>query len=68
MQHRTEDFTFILDGILAIMAEHMSVKNNVLPGSKRPVSYITEVCKFVLGGIGVQRLSRYFSKLCYSGN
>ncbi|KAJ9104377.1 hypothetical protein QFC20_004513 [Naganishia adeliensis] len=41
--HRTEDFTFILDGILAIMAEHMSVKNNVLPGSKRPVSYITEV-------------------------
>ncbi|GHJ86806.1 hypothetical protein NliqN6_3208 [Naganishia liquefaciens] len=41
--HRKEDFSFILEGILAILAEHMSVKNHVLPGSKRPVTYISEV-------------------------
>jgi hypothetical protein len=56
-QHRTEDFTFILDGILAIMAEHMSVKNNVLPGSKRPVSYITEVCKSRFNGSSGSKLN-----------
>lgn len=50
LQHRKEDFTFILEGILAILAEHMSVKNNVLPGSKRPVTYISEVCEWRANG------------------
>ncbi|KAJ9094420.1 hypothetical protein QFC21_005959 [Naganishia friedmannii] len=41
--HRKEDFMFILDGILASMAEHTTVRNNVLPGSKRPVTSVSEV-------------------------
>jgi hypothetical protein len=27
------------------MAEHTAVRNNVLPGSKRPVTSVSEVCK-----------------------
>ncbi|KAJ9091998.1 hypothetical protein QFC19_008866 [Naganishia cerealis] len=41
--HRKEDFSFILDGILANMADHTSVRSNVLPGSKRPVTSLSEV-------------------------
>lgn len=45
-QHRKEDFSFILEGILGILEEHTAVSTNYLPGSKKPVPYILENCKF----------------------
>jgi hypothetical protein len=44
VQHRTEDFEFILNGVIAILAEHTAVNQNVLPGSKKPIDYILELC------------------------
>ncbi|EPQ58471.1 hypothetical protein GLOTRDRAFT_114891 [Gloeophyllum trabeum ATCC 11539] len=40
--HRTQDFTFIADGILAILQEQMASFNNLLPGSRKPVPYIVD--------------------------
>lgn len=49
--HRKEDFTFILDGILAILAEyHASLTNGYLPGGvgvgvgKKDVGCLLETC------------------------
>jgi hypothetical protein len=44
VQHRKEDFAFVLGGIMGILEEHMAVQNGYLPGSKRPVPYILETC------------------------
>lgn len=48
-QHRKEDFTFILDGILAILAEyHTSLTNSYLPGGvgvgKKDIGCLLETC------------------------
>lgn len=69
-QHRTEDFEFILDGVLGILAEHTAVNQNVLPGSKKPVDYILEICTSTLGRC-MERLCAdlsYSPQLCSSGN
>ena len=43
-QHRKEDFAFILTGITAVFEEQTAVSSSYLPGSKRPVPYILEIC------------------------
>ncbi|ESK85891.1 hypothetical protein Moror_2314 [Moniliophthora roreri MCA 2997] len=40
--HRTQDFTFILDGILGIMEQEIASMNNILPGARKSVPYIAE--------------------------
>lgn len=44
-QHRTQDFQFIIDGILGILEQHIASHNNLLPGSKRSVPYVVEASK-----------------------
>jgi hypothetical protein len=45
LQHRKDDFAFILNGILSVLADFTAVTNNLLPGSKKPVPYILEICE-----------------------
>ncbi|KZT28593.1 hypothetical protein NEOLEDRAFT_1129424 [Neolentinus lepideus HHB14362 ss-1] len=44
--HRTQDFAFIVDGIVAILEEQMACLNNFLPGSRKPVPYIIDTIIF----------------------
>ena len=41
-QHRANDFSLILGGVIGILQEQMSSVHPLLPGSKRPVPYIVE--------------------------
>ena len=41
-QHRQQDFTFILDGIVKILELQMASLNNYLPGARKSVPYIAE--------------------------
>ena len=45
MQHRKEDFAFVLNGILAVFEEQTAVSSSYLPGSRKSVAYILEICK-----------------------
>lgn len=40
--HRTQDFTFILSGIIAILEQQLAISNNLLPGSRKSVPYVPE--------------------------
>jgi len=44
-KHRTQDFTFILDGFTNILNRQLVAANNILPGSKRSIPYMTETSK-----------------------
>ncbi|KDQ59485.1 hypothetical protein JAAARDRAFT_126665 [Jaapia argillacea MUCL 33604] len=44
--HRTQDFTFITDGVLGILEQQMATINNLLPGSRKSVSYIVDTIVF----------------------
>ena len=44
-QHRPSDFAYIVDGVLGIFEQHMTVINNLLPGSKKPVPHLLETSK-----------------------
>lgn len=46
--HRKDDFSFILGGILGILDEHMAHTMTYMPGSKKPVPYLTEACELVV--------------------
>ncbi|KAJ6547333.1 high-temperature-induced dauer-formation protein-domain-containing protein [Mycena capillaripes] len=40
--HRTQDFSFILDGIVGILEQQMATMNILLPGARKSVPYINE--------------------------
>ncbi|KAG2364450.1 high-temperature-induced dauer-formation protein-domain-containing protein [Suillus spraguei] len=40
--HRTQDFAFILSGIIAILEQQLAISNNLLPGSRKSVPYVPE--------------------------
>ncbi|KAK7043695.1 hypothetical protein VNI00_008306 [Paramarasmius palmivorus] len=40
--HRTQDFAFVLDGVLGIMEQEVTSMNNILPGARKSVPYIAE--------------------------
>jgi len=44
--HRPADFRFLLDGMLGILSSHLEANNNLLPGSRKQVPYITELSKW----------------------
>lgn len=46
MQHRTQDFEFILNGIHNVMVQQMNSINNLLPGAKKPLPYVHEAIIF----------------------
>lgn len=41
-QHRTQDFEYLLDGIIGILEQQMATLNNLFPGAKKTLPYITE--------------------------
>ncbi|KAF8911951.1 high-temperature-induced dauer-formation protein-domain-containing protein [Gymnopilus junonius] len=41
--HRTQDFEYLLDGILNIMEQQMATMKNLLPGAKKSLPYMTEI-------------------------
>jgi hypothetical protein len=44
-KHRTGDFEFIFDSILALLEQNLSALNGLFPGSRKGVSYLLETCK-----------------------
>ncbi|KAK7023762.1 high-temperature-induced dauer-formation protein-domain-containing protein [Favolaschia claudopus] len=44
--HRTQDFAFILDGIVGILEQQMASMNILLPGARKSVQYINETVIF----------------------
>ncbi|KAF9066874.1 high-temperature-induced dauer-formation protein-domain-containing protein [Rhodocollybia butyracea] len=40
--HRTQDFQFVLSGILGIMEQQVMSMNNILPGARKSIPYIAE--------------------------
>ncbi|KAF8841173.1 hypothetical protein BDN67DRAFT_928885 [Paxillus ammoniavirescens] len=40
--HRTQDFAFILDGVINILEQQLAIANNLLPGSRKSMSYVPE--------------------------
>ncbi|GJE86851.1 high-temperature-induced dauer-formation protein-domain-containing protein [Phanerochaete sordida] len=58
--HRTTDFEFVLNGVLGIFEEQMSALNNLLPGSKKAVPYISEIIIFFWKMIELNKKFRAF--------
>ncbi|CAK5279543.1 unnamed protein product, partial [Mycena citricolor] len=46
--HRTQDFTFVLNGITGIFEEQMATMNMLLPGARKSIPYINETGQFSL--------------------
>ncbi|TFK55288.1 hypothetical protein OE88DRAFT_1675005 [Heliocybe sulcata] len=44
--HRTQDLAFIVDGSASILEGQMASLNNLLPGSRKPVPYVTDTIIF----------------------
>ncbi|KAJ6455814.1 high-temperature-induced dauer-formation protein-domain-containing protein [Mycena sanguinolenta] len=44
--HRTQDFAFILNGIVGILEQQMATMNNLLPGARKSIPYINETVIF----------------------
>ncbi|KAG6878097.1 hypothetical protein C0992_008585 [Termitomyces sp. T32_za158] len=40
--HRSQDFDFIIDGVIGILDQQAAAMNNILPGSRKAVPYINE--------------------------
>ncbi|KAF5370556.1 hypothetical protein D9758_001832 [Tetrapyrgos nigripes] len=40
--HRTQDFAFILNGVLGIMEQQIMITNNILPGARKSIPYVAE--------------------------
>jgi hypothetical protein len=45
-QHRTQDFAFIVDGIIGIFELQLASMNNLLPGARKSLPYVTETGEF----------------------
>ncbi|KAK7693228.1 hypothetical protein QCA50_002794 [Cerrena zonata] len=58
--HRTNDFAFILSGIIAIFEEQMAAMNNLLPGSKKSVPYMAEAVIFFWKMVELNKKFRAF--------
>jgi len=50
LQHRTQDFAFVVEGIIGIFEQQMASTNNLLPGAKKSISYVIDTGKFHLSG------------------
>ncbi|KAG6861725.1 hypothetical protein C0995_012729 [Termitomyces sp. Mi166 len=44
--HRSQDFDFVIDGIMGILDQQAATMNNLLPGSRKAVPYINETIVF----------------------
>ncbi|KAK1222795.1 hypothetical protein PQX77_014363, partial [Marasmius sp. AFHP31] len=40
--HRTPDFAFVLDGVIGIMEQEIASMNNILPGARKSIPYVSE--------------------------
>ena len=47
MQHRPNDFAFILSGMVGIFEDQMASVNGLLPGAKKSVPYMVEASKCI---------------------
>lgn len=45
--HRPTDFRFLLDGMLGILSSQIEASNNLLPGSRKQMPYVTELSKWI---------------------
>ncbi|KAK0503006.1 high-temperature-induced dauer-formation protein-domain-containing protein [Armillaria luteobubalina] len=58
--HRTQDFAFILDGVLGIMNQQLASVNNLLPGARKSIPYIAEIVLFLWKMIELNKKFRAF--------
>lgn len=48
LQHRSQDFAFIFEGVMGIMEQQISSLNPLLPGARKSIPHIPETSTFVL--------------------
>ncbi|KAG7452752.1 uncharacterized protein BT62DRAFT_958767 [Guyanagaster necrorhizus] len=58
--HRTQDFNFILDGILGVMNQQLASVNNLLPGARKSIPYVAEIVLFLWKMIELNKKFRAF--------
>ncbi|KAJ7489937.1 high-temperature-induced dauer-formation protein-domain-containing protein [Mycena galericulata] len=58
--HRTQDFAFILDGIVGILEQQMATMNILLPGARKSVPYINETVLFFWKMVELNKKFRAF--------
>ncbi|KAH7930903.1 hypothetical protein BV22DRAFT_1028069 [Leucogyrophana mollusca] len=58
--HRTQDFTFILDGITSILEQQLAISNDLLPGSRKSVAYVPEAIIFFWKAIELNKKFRAY--------
>ncbi|TFY71763.1 hypothetical protein EVG20_g1254 [Dentipellis fragilis] len=58
--HRTQDFQFIIEGVLGILEQQMAAMNNLLPGSRKSVPYMVETIIFFWKMIELNRKFRLY--------
>ncbi|TFK42932.1 high-temperature-induced dauer-formation protein-domain-containing protein [Crucibulum laeve] len=58
--HRTQDFEFILKGVMGILGQHMAALNNLLPGARRSLTYLPENIIFFWKMIELNKKFRTF--------
>ncbi|KAG6909456.1 hypothetical protein DXG01_000441 [Tephrocybe rancida] len=46
--HRSQDFDFIIEGVAGIFEQQMATMNNLLPGARKSVPYISETIAYLL--------------------
>ncbi|TFK72546.1 hypothetical protein BDN72DRAFT_315018 [Pluteus cervinus] len=45
--HRVQDFDFILNGVITTLEQQIAATNNLLPGAKKSIPYVTETIIFL---------------------
>ncbi|KZP20792.1 hypothetical protein FIBSPDRAFT_919775 [Athelia psychrophila] len=45
--HRIQDFEFITEGVIGVFQQHMASVNNLLPGAKKSIPYISDTVIFL---------------------
>lgn len=52
LQHRTQDFAFIVEGVISVFAQEMASVNNLLPGAKKSIPYVVDTGKLAISWTG----------------
>ncbi|KAJ7734954.1 high-temperature-induced dauer-formation protein-domain-containing protein [Mycena maculata] len=58
--HRTQDFSFILDGIVGILEQQMATMNILLPGARKSIPFINETILFFWKMVELNKKFRAF--------
>ncbi|KAF5387064.1 hypothetical protein D9615_001793 [Tricholomella constricta] len=58
--HRSQDFEYILNGVVGILEQQMATMNNLLPGARKSVPYVNETVIFLWKMIELNKKFRIY--------